>query len=114
MPDGQCETSSRSSASSSVSLILVSSAIEVRAICRSSRRWRRRAPKLSGMGIPYCVKSQAPTTKLQPLPNPNLQVGIAKYQLPNPRPPAPFWDLGVGLGIWELGVVGAWDLELGI
>src|SRR5688572_16518597 len=62
------------------------------------------------------VKSQAPNPKLQPLPTPNSQSN-SQIQLPNPNPPPRrYWDLalGVAVGIWELGVVGAWDLELGI
>ena len=54
-----------------------------------------------------------------------MTVTNPKLQIPNPnhaQPPNPkaatigglVWDLGVGFGIWQLGVVGAWDLELGI
>src|SRR3954468_7750236 len=49
MPDGHRATSSRSSASSSESLIFVWSAMVDSEIARSSRRWRSRAPKLSHM-----------------------------------------------------------------
>ena len=49
MPAGQCDTSSRSSASRRATLIFVCSAIDVRVICCRSRCWRSRAPKLSGM-----------------------------------------------------------------
>src|SRR5688500_2752084 len=66
------------------------------------------------------VKSQAPSSKSQPLPNPNPQ---CKSQLPTPTPRRRawlgilgfgIWELGVGLGRWGLGVVGIWSLELGI
>src|SRR5947207_13262108 len=57
IPDGQCDTSSRSSASSSDCLIFVCSAIVPRLICCCSRRWRRRAPKLSGMR--HCCSQDA-------------------------------------------------------
>src|SRR5215204_1640907 len=51
MPEGQRETLSRSNPSRRVMLIFVLSAIDLRAICRRSRSWRKRPPKLS-MGAP--------------------------------------------------------------
>ena len=57
-------------------------------------------------------KLQAPNPK----PAPNSQIPRA-----NPKAQASgrrlrrlvgTWELGVGLGIWQLGVVGIWDLEL--
>src|SRR5688572_14445124 len=62
--------------------------------------------------LPNPTHSQIPTTpKSQPLPNPNSQ----PLQVPNPKHSrisghsrlTPF-------GIWQLGVVGSWSLELGI
>src|SRR5687768_18572347 len=60
--------------------------------------------------------NQIPNPKLQIPTTPNFQI---PNQLPNPRPTTksqPLWDLGLGswLGIWELGVVGAWSLGFGI
>src|SRR3989337_1590188 len=49
------------------------------------------------------VKSQAPSSKLQPLPTPKSQTN---FQIPNQIPNA--LQLGVCLGIWEL----IWDLAL--
>src|SRR6476646_8300407 len=49
IPDGQWDTSSRSSASSNATLIFVCSAMEASEICCRSRCWRNRAPKLSAM-----------------------------------------------------------------
>ena len=71
---------------------------------RAGRRPSRYHGCFSGWGR---VKSQAPNPKLQPLPNPNSQ---ADSRLPGSCPGV--WELK--LGSWELGVVGIWDLELGI
>jgi hypothetical protein len=60
-------------------------------------------------------KSQIPSSKSQPLPTAKSQI-----QPPDPNQPEPIRPLvfdfvvGVGLGFVSLGVVGAWDLELGI
>src|SRR5688500_20303301 len=66
------------------------------------------------------IKSQIPSSKSQPLPTPKSQTNSQiPDQLPNPRPTPksqPLWDLGLGrwLGMWELGVGGAWGLGFGI
>ena len=58
----------------------------------------------------------------EPRSNPKLQIPSSNHSqipTPNSRPllaAIERWDLGVGafVGIWPLGVVGIWDLELGI
>ena len=59
------------------------------------------------------VKSQAPSSKSQPLPSPKFRRQCRNVQLESLDA---FAKLGIRriLWTWDLGVVGIWDLELGI
>jgi hypothetical protein len=58
-------------------------------------------------------KIQIPNPNHSQLPNPKTTLKLQVVRLEH-RGWEYVWALGVGLGIWALGVVGIWDLELGI
>src|SRR5712691_4658477 len=64
MPDGQRDTSSRSSASKSATLIFVLAEMDERAIRRRSRSRRKRLPKVSSIiGAPRLMFEQPPADR---------------------------------------------------
>ena len=76
-----------------------------------SAAWPR-VPSRAARQIPSS-KSQIPTTpNAIPRSTPKLQRPISGSE--RGLRMVGIWNLGVRLGIWALGVVGAWDLELGI
>ncbi len=52
-------------------------------------------------------KIQAPNPNHSQHPSPKVELKFAATRVG-------IWELGVCFGIWDLGVVGIWDLELGI